>query len=91
MNREAYIGSLIRNMKRLALLALLLLILPCCRGYYRIEHPPSEKVYYTRKIQGKKSGAVEFTDATTGDAVTLSDSAIREISKEEFKQAVPGK
>jgi hypothetical protein len=75
-------------MKRIFLLALLV-ILPCCSGYYRVHHPSSDTTYYTRKIQGKKSGAIEFTDATSGDDVTLSDSAVRELTKEEFKAAVP--
>lgn len=74
-------------MKRILLLALILL-LPCCSGYYRVHHPSSNTTFYTRKIQGKKSGAIEFEDASTGDDVTLSDSAIREISEEEFKAAV---
>ena len=77
-------------MKRILLLALIA-FLPCCSGYYRVHHPSSDKTFYTTKIAGKKSGAIEFTDAITGDDVTLSDSAVREISKKEFNTAVPTK
>ena len=82
--------SLTHEMKRILLLALIA-ILPCCRGYYRVYHPSSDKTFYTTKIEGKKSGAIEFEDAATGDDVTLSDSAVREISKEEFTTAVQKK
>ena len=55
-----------------------------CTSYYQIRDPESGYVYYTEDMKSLAGGAVRFTDAQTGNEVTLQDSAVEEISKDEF-------
>jgi hypothetical protein len=53
--------------------------------YYEITDPESGKTYYTNcMLIGRHagSGALRFTDLTTGKEVTLQNSEIRAISQE---------
>jgi expansin (peptidoglycan-binding protein) len=59
-------------------------------SYYEVRDPSSSTTYYTTDIdRAGTSGAVKFKDAKTGTAVTLQNSEVKEISKDEFKKAVP--
>jgi hypothetical protein len=55
-----------------------------CTSYYQIRDPESGRIYYTDDMKTLEGGAVRFTDAQTGSEVTIQDSSIEEISKDEF-------
>ena len=55
-----------------------------CTTYYQIKDPDTGYVYYADDLKTLKGGAVRFTDANTGNDVTVQDSDIKEIPKEEF-------
>lgn len=69
------------------ILALLTLIgiSACGGGYYRIKDPATDKTYYTTKIEEEKGGAIKLMDANTGSTVTIQNSEVTQINKEEFK------
>jgi hypothetical protein len=56
-----------------------------CGNYYRVTDPSSGKVYYTRDINHRDGGAISLKDAATGDQVTLQNSQVSKVSKEEFE------
>jgi hypothetical protein len=56
-----------------------------CTNYYRITNPDTGKAYYSTEVDEKGDGVLEFTDARTGEKVTLPGSEVREITKEEFE------
>nr|WP_320193936.1 hypothetical protein [uncultured Desulfobacter sp.] len=62
------------------------ILLASCGSYYKITDPQSQKSYYTTDVDKEKSGAVNFTDEKTKEEVTIQNSEISEISKEEFKK-----
>ena len=62
-----------------------------CGGYYMVKDPASGNMYYTKKIKDEKGGAIKFTDEKTETSVTLQNSEIKKISKEEFKSALEAK
>jgi len=69
---------------------LLAAVLSACGGsYYKVADPSTEKIYYTDEIEKVKSGAIKLLDANTGNMVTLQNSEVTEISKEEFKANTP--
>ena len=67
----------------LVMLLVMLLALTGCT-YYRITDPTTNKIYYTKKIDERHSGAVTITDAKTKRKVTLQNSDIEKISRDEF-------
>ncbi len=60
----------------------------CFSNYYEVKDPSSDKVYYTTKFNEKREGSVSFQDEKTGASVTIQNSEIREIKKDEFKEGV---
>jgi len=56
-----------------------------CTNYYRVTNPTTGKAYYTTELDREGDGVLEFTDARTGEKVTLPGSEVREITKEEFE------
>lgn len=74
-----------KKMFTLALVVVMMAALSACGGYYRVTDPTSDKVYYTQKVKAEKSGAVMFKDAKTDSDVTLQNSEVEKISKDEFK------
>jgi hypothetical protein len=65
------------------------LLAGCFSNYYEVKDPGSDKTYYTNKIKENREGSISFSDATTGANVTIQNSEVREIKKDEFKAAVP--
>ena len=55
-----------------------------CTSYYQIRDPESGNVYYADDMKTLDGGAVRFTDAVTGNEVTVQDSDVKVISEEEF-------
>ncbi len=76
-------------MKKLVLktfvLILMTMVLVSCGSYYKITEPSSDKTYYTKDIESKREGAVLFTDEATGSEITLQNSEVTKIDKDEFK------
>ncbi|HKU47839.1 MAG TPA: hypothetical protein VJQ58_13205 [Burkholderiales bacterium] len=75
------------GMMRLVIAASMLLVAGC-GNYYRVSEPASGKEFYTTNIDDAgRGGAIKFKDARTGEVVTLQNSAVKEVSSEEFKKA----
>ena len=56
-----------------------------CASYYRVKDPATGAAYYTTDIERSDTGSVTFTDENTGSKVTIQNSEVTEINKEEFK------
>lgn len=70
----------------LALMCLFLISgLTGCGSYYKVTEPTTGKIYYTEDIDKTKSGTIRFQDAVTGSNVTIQNSEVQEITKDEFK------
>ena len=55
-----------------------------CTSYYRVTDPSTDKVYYTTELKKRGSGTVTLRDGRTGSDVTLQNSQVEKISKEQF-------
>ena len=55
-----------------------------CGGYYEVKDPESGNFYYTTDID-EQGSAIRFRDEKTGSTITLQNSEIRELSKDDFK------
>ena len=75
-------------MRRALCGVLVLLVLAGCGGYLQVIDPASKNTYYTEEVKEMKGGAVKFIDAKTGSQVTLQNSEVKEVSKDEFKAAI---
>ena len=62
-----------------------------CTSYYRITDPSTGNVYYTTNVDNKGGGAVRIKDAATGEKVTLQNSQVAKVSKEEYETNRAGK
>jgi hypothetical protein len=56
-----------------------------CTKYYKVTDPTTNKTYYTTDLDQKNGGTVTLKDARTGNKVTVQNSEIDEIKKEEFE------
>ena len=72
-----------------ALAIFVLLGIAACGSYYMIKDIQSDKTYFTNEVEREKGGAVKFKDANTGSTVTIQNSEVTEINKEEFKANTP--
>lgn len=59
--------------------------LVACGGYYKVVDPASGNVYYTTKVKSEPGGAVKLKDAKTGAEVTIQNSEVTKVKKDEFK------
>ena len=66
------------------LILLLFFGIVACGGYYRVKDLIGGNVYYTKDLD-RENGTVMLKDANTGNTVTLQNSEVAEINKEEFK------
>ena len=75
-------------------------LLPClclpllvsgCASYHQVTDPNTKTVYYTKHLRSRRSGAVVFRDAATGQKVTLQNSEVKKITRSQFDQAFPNK
>ena len=74
-------------MKRLVIAASMLLIAGC-GTYYKVTEPGSGKEFYTTNIDDAgRGGAIKFKDARSGEVVTLQNSAVKEVSSDDFRKA----
>ena len=65
-------------------------LVTACSHYYKINDPAGSKEYYTTDVDKVKGGAIKIKDEKTGAIVTLQSSEVKEISEEEFENAVKG-
>lgn len=56
-----------------------------CTTYYKVTDPTTGKVYYTTELEERNSGATTLKDARTGGEVTVQNSEVVKINKEEFE------
>ena len=71
-------------MMRYFLILIICLFAVGCTTYYQIIDPKKHKIFYTTKINKKKSGEIAFKDERTGNQVTLQSSEIEKVSKSQF-------
>jgi hypothetical protein len=73
----------------LSLLSLLLLAsalaITGCTNYYRVTDPTTGRNYYTTRLEEQRGGSVQLTDARTGNMVTVQNSEVKKITKEEYE------
>ena len=62
-----------------------------CTSYYKVTDPSTGNVYYTTDVQNKGGGSVRIKDAATGDQVTLQNSQVTKVNKEEYETNRAGK
>jgi uncharacterized protein YceK len=63
----------------------LVLLVSGCASYYKVRDPQTGDVYYTKKIDNLRGGALKLKDARTGSMVTIQNSEVKEISSDEYK------
>jgi hypothetical protein len=71
----------------LTVLALAILVGVCGCGptYYRVTDPTTKRAYYTTEMKDKGAGSVQLHDASTGRTITLQNSEVEKVTKEEFE------
>jgi hypothetical protein len=78
-------------MKRIhILMAAALMVAAGCTSYYQVTDPTTGKMYYTNKYDQSRSGATSFTDARTGDQVTIQNSQISSVTSQQFENGKNG-
>jgi len=70
-------------MKRFVMAVCLAVLCAGCTEYYKVIDPSTGKTYYTNKIETRQ-GATMLKDARTGNQVTIQNSEVDKINKEEF-------
>src|SRR4051812_1149667 len=69
----------------LSLAALItLLIAAGCTSYYKVTDPTTGRSYYTTDMQDRE-GAVTLKDASNGQQVTIQNSEVKKVTKEEYE------
>lgn len=59
-----------------------------CGSYFVVREPVSGTTYCTRDVKQEPGGVVTFRDERTGAFVTLRDSEVRFVTKEEYMKAL---
>ena len=80
-----------KNISVASLTMLVILSLSGCTTYYKVADPVSGKSYYTTSVDQNKSGVTKLVDARTGSKVTIQNSEVTKISKDEYKAAKDAK
>jgi len=65
-------------------------LLAGCAHYYKVTDASNGKVYYTEDVK-RNGSAVEFKDAQSGGVMTLQNSNVQDIDKQEYEQGVAKK
>ena len=63
------------------------LLAACGGNYYQVTDTGSGKSYFTRDID-RDDGHARFTDKVSGDKVNLSGFEVKEITEQQYKNAV---
>lgn len=56
----------------------------CAATYYKVTDTSSGRVYYTDQVSAHVGGGLSLVDARTGDEVTLQNSEVKVITKQEY-------
>ena len=56
-----------------------------CTTYYKVTDPTTGRAYYTTELQHRESGAATLKDGRTGNKVSVQNSEVEKISKEEYE------
>lgn len=59
----------------------------CANHYYKVTEPNNGHTYYTDHLSRHTGGAVTLVDRSTGDKVTLQNSDVKRLTKEEYNRA----
>ena len=59
-----------------------------CGAHYAVRDPATGTTYYTTNVNRKPGGGVTLRDARTGSKVTLQNSEIKKVSKDEYNRAL---
>jgi len=70
---------------RMSVALLFLVALSACGSYYKVTDPTTGTTYYSTDVENQKGGAIKLKDSNTGNTVTLQNSEVSEINKEEYK------
>ena len=81
----------LKNASVASLSMLAIFSLSGCTTYYKVADPVSGKSYYTTSVDQNKSGVTKLVDARTGSKVTIQNSEVTKISKDEYKAAKDAK
>ena len=73
------------------LVIFLMVSLSGCTTYYQVTDPTTDDVYYSTSVKKLSGGAVQIKDKKTGNEVTLQNSEVKKIEKEEFNQGIYAK
>ena len=55
-----------------------------CTSYYKVTDPSTGRVYYTTEVKKKGSGAATLKDARTGNQISIQNSEVQKIKKEQY-------
>jgi hypothetical protein len=55
-----------------------------CTSYYKVHDPTTGKDYYTTSVK-KKGGSTTLKDGRTGNTVTVQNSEVSKITKEQYE------
>jgi hypothetical protein len=78
-----------RSFTKLAIAGSCAVLLTACASYYQVRDPASGATYYTSDIDKPGgSGTVRFKDDRTRQQVTLQNSQVREISRDEYERGL---
>lgn len=61
-----------------------------CTKYYRVTDPSTGKVYHTTEVKSKGSATV-LKDVDSGNTVTIQNSEVMEISKDQYQSETKAK
>jgi hypothetical protein len=56
-----------------------------CTSYYKVTDPTTSRSYYTTELKKGSHGSATLKDARTGNEVTIQNSEIDSITKEEYE------
>ena len=79
MNKQRFVALIVG-------LVVMPLLAACGGKYYEVTTAGGGKTYYTRDID-RDDGRLRFRDEVTGDKVRLESSEVREITRQEYKNA----
>ena len=72
-------------MKRMQIvLCAVVLLAGGCTTYYKVTDPTTNKTYYTTELK-QDHGTATLKDARTGNMVTIQNSEVSQVSKEQFE------
>ncbi len=77
------------NRKTLSLRAALVLFampIAACQSYLEVTDTQTGKSYYTRDVD-RDDGHLRFKDEATGDRVNLGNSTVREVTRDQYRNA----